>query len=42
MDRILFNLMGVETIRGNILAEVESEEIQYNDDKFNFHMIILH
>ncbi|SVC13026.1 uncharacterized protein METZ01_LOCUS265880, partial [marine metagenome] len=36
MDRILFNLMEMETIRENILTEVESEEIQHNDDKFNF------
>jgi len=26
----------VETFRENILSDIESEEIQYNDDKFNF------
>ncbi len=36
IDRILFNLLEVETIRSTILTEVESEKNQALDDKFNF------
>ena len=36
MDRILFSLVELETVRKNILLEVETEEIQNIDDKFNF------
>jgi hypothetical protein len=35
MERILYNLLEMKTIRGDIIAEVESEEIQNMNDKFN-------
>ena len=36
MDRILFELMEVESLRNNFTAEVETMEIMSTDDKFNF------
>ena len=36
MDRILFELMEVESLRDNFKTEVETMEIQDTDDKFNF------
>ena len=36
MDRILFELLEIESIRGNFTYEVETKEVQDMDDKFNF------
>jgi len=40
LDRILFELLEVESIRENFITEAESEEIQDLDDKFNFGLSI--
>jgi len=36
LDKLLFELLDVESIRENFITEIESEEIQDLDDKFNF------
>jgi len=36
LDRLLYKLLEMETIRENFTAEIESEAIQDVDDKFNF------
>ena len=36
LDKLLFELLDVESIRENFITEIESEEIQALDDKFNF------
>ena len=40
LDKLLFELLEVESIRENFITETESEEIQDLDDKFNFGLSI--
>ena len=40
LDKLLFELLEVESIRENFINETESEEIQDLDDKFNFGLSI--
>ncbi|NWJ44169.1 PorV/PorQ family protein [Marine Group I thaumarchaeote] len=40
LDKLLFELLEIESIRENFITETESEEIQDLDDKFNFGLCI--
>ncbi len=40
LDKLLFELLEIESIRENFITETESEEIQDLDDKFNFGLSI--
>ncbi len=40
LDKLLFELLEIESIRENFINETESEEIQDLDDKFNFGLSI--
>ena len=35
INRILFDLLEIESVRGNFIGEVETMEVQYLDYKFN-------